>query len=1597
MTPIIFVDVEIALDKIADIGAIGNHSQLRSPSLSELARFAEKAEFVCGHNIIKHDLQYIGGVIPNAKIIDTLYLSPLLFPAQPYHALLKDDKLQADELNNPLNDAIKARDLLNDEIAAFEELRTDMQDILYDLLHTKPQFSAFFEYLTAVSGFRRTPTVKFLVLTSKPDTAALIKEAFRGKICELSPISELIRTHPIELAYSLALITTGDPHSLTPPWVHKNFPAVSGIMNRLRNTPCSHSCEYCKSTLNLHKCLDTIFGLQAFRTYNGQPLQEKAALAALGGKSFLAVFPTGGGKSLTFQLPALIAGEAVRGLTVVISPLQSLMKDQVDNLNNAGIHGAVTINGLLSPLERAEAIECVHNGLASILYISPEQLRSKTIERLLQSRHIVRFVIDEAHCFSSWGQEFRVDYLYIGDFLAELKKQHPIPVSCFTATAKQKVISDICEYFSDKLNLSLDLYATDTTRKNLSYQVLYREENDKYYTLRDLIGTRSCPVIVYASRTRRVQTIADKLINDGYAALPFHGKLDAKQKVENQNSFMQGQTQIIVATKAFGMGVDKKDIGMIIHYDISDSLEDYVQESGRAARDESLQAMCYVLFNDNDLNKHFILLNQTKLSINEINQVWKAVKDLTRERSKISRSPLEIARQAGWDDSVIDIETRVKTAISALEVAGYLKRGKNAPQIFATSIIVKTMAQASEIIQHSPNFSLEQKEHASRILSRLFSSRSTQKDTEGESRVDYLSDILGIDKQAVISSIGLMRENGLLADTKDLTAYITESASRVKRILGEYVALEDFLINLKPQEDITLKELNNLAHESGITHSTIKSIKTILYYWTIKGFIRRPSNNSSGRVSFCLEIDRANILIRFFKRTSLAAFIIKYLFEKNQNSGNLVSFSVLDLKEAFMQELTVVSNADTTLEDVEDALLYLSKIQALALDGGFLVLYNAMEINRINKNNRVRYKEEDYSRLDEFYKHKIQQIHIIGELASIMVRDYNEALQFVRDYFQMDYKGFITKYFKGGRAKEISRNITSGQYQRLFGSLSTTQRAIIDDGDSKYIAVIAGPGSGKTRVLVHKLAALYQMEDVKHQQLLMLTFSRAAATEFKKRLIELIGNAAHFIDITTFHSYAFNLLGRVGNLEDSALVVKKATEMINAGQAEQGLITKTVIVIDEAQDMDRDEYNLVQALMNVGESTRLIAVGDDDQNIFEFRGSDSGHLKKISENAAIYNMLVNYRSRANIAATANEYIRGVRNRLKAAQVEAATTENGVVQITKHESRHLETPIVEKIKNTLTSGTAAVLTNTNDEALRVMCLLQKENIPARLIQEQEGFSLANLSEIRYFLKCINKNSTSALISDSRWQDAKARLQEAYKASACLPGCMSLLNEFENSNRSKYKTDLQIFITESKFEDFFDAAQGEVIVSTIHKAKGREFDSVYMMLPNAYFAKDEEKRKIYVGITRAKKELYIHYCGNAFDSLHLPGIERKIDTREYNMPRELITRLSHKDVFLGFFADKKKLILGLRSGEALAVRENSLFYQGENGMSKVAVFSSKFKARCEELKGMGYSPQSATIRFIVAWTSPETGEELAIILPDVEWGRNVMGGGELREGC
>jgi len=1597
MNSIAFIDTEIEpkSKKILDIGAVkaaGN--PFHSNSINNLTSFLRGTAFICGHNIFKHDLKYIQKAVDEAginpsNVIDTLFLSPLLFPTRPYHALVKDDKLQSEDTNNPLNDSIKAKDLFFDEIAAFHQTDETLKQILYLLLNDKREFHSFFQFISYTS--------------SESNLDKLIREKFHAEICNQADLTKLISENPIELAYALALINCQNRYSITPPWVLKTFPEIEWVMNVLRNKPCLSGCVYCNQALDIHKGLKTYFGFDAYRTYAGAQLQENAVKAAIDNKSLLAVFPTGGGKSITFQVPALMSGVATKGLTVVISPLQSLMKDQVDNLEKIGITDAVTINGLLDPIERGKSFERVENGSASLLYISPESLRSKTIERLLLGRKIVRFVIDEAHCFSSWGQDFRVDYLYIGDFIKQIQEkknlEETIPISCFTATAKKKVIEDICAYFKEKLSLDLEIFSSGATRTNLQYKVFEKgNEEEKYNSIRDLIEEKNCPTIIYVSRTKKAYSLAEKLTADGFNAKPYHGKMEVKEKTANQDAFIKGEIPIMVATSAFGMGVDKKDIGMVIHYDISDSLENYIQEAGRAGRDENITADCFVLFNEEDLSKHFILLNQTKLSIKEIQQVWKAIKDITRFRSSVSNSALEIARKAGWDDNVVEIETRVTTAIAALEDAGYLKRGQNMPRIFANSILAKTAQEAIEKINASQRIEEKQKEKGIRIIKKLFSSKSRKQSTDeaAETRIDYISDHLGIVKEEVINIVNLLREEKILADAKDLTTYIKkgENINRSLKIVETYSQIENFLLPLFEENEKTfhIKELNEGAELKGCKDVTPNKLKTIINFWAIKNWIKQHNEEYSKNhvVILCVQ-PKESLKEKLEKRHELARFLVEFLYEKSnltitevEREEVLVEFSVHELKDEF-EKRPKLFEVKVSIEDIEDTLFYLSRIDAIKIEGGFLVVYNRLTIDRVEQDNKRRYKNDDYQKLNQFYENRVQQIHIVGEYAKKMIGDYKGALQFVDDYFQLNYASFLNKYFKGSRQNEIKRNLTPAKFQQLFGSLSPTQLEIIKDNETKDIAVLAGPGSGKTRVLVHKLASLLLMEDVKHEQLLMVTFSRAAATEFKRRLISLIGNAAHYIEIKTFHSYCFDLLGRVGSLEKSDAILKNTIEKIKSGEVEANRITKTVLVIDEAQDMNADEFALINTLMEQNEEMRVIAVGDDDQNIYEFRGASSKYLEKFiaERKAAKHELIENYRSKNNLVEFTNGFVKKIGHRLKETPIVAKQTANGNIKLVRYHTRNLISPLVKDMLSTGLAGTTCILAKTNDEALQITGLLLKNGMQAKLIQSNDGFSLQNLLEVRFLLNEINRGEDIKVINDEVWADAKTVLRKKFQQSTKLEICNNLIRQFEDSNsKRKYKSDLEVFVRESKLEDFYNENGETIFVSTIHKAKGKEFDNIFIMLENYDVSTDQAKRLLYVAMTRAKNNLTIHLNGDYLDSIAVENLELVEDREEHMPPGEIVMQLSYKDIWLDYFINRQHLVSQLTSGDALIINADEC--RTANGQA-ILKFSKQFLNTIEAQKQNGYHLKRAKVNFIIYWKKEDTEREVKIILPELYFER------------
>ncbi|MDG6256531.1 MAG: DNA helicase RecQ [Methanomicrobiaceae archaeon] len=334
-----------------------------------------------------------------------------------------------------------------------------------------------------------------------------------------------------------------------------------------------------------YRVLKRYFGYTSFL-----PHQEGILRAVLEGRDVLAVVATGGGKSLCYQLPALLKD----GLTVVVSPLIALMKDQVDALRECGV-AAAYLNSTLSYDERVRIEEKLRRGTLSLLYISPERVVQPGFRRILQGLTISLVAIDEAHCISQWGHEFRPEYRQ----LALIKRTFPAtPVIALTATATAAVRQDICE------QLHLDRpaeFVGSFLRRNLHYRVIPKS-NAYAQLVGYLSGHRGDSGIVYCTSKKTVEDLAQKLNRDGFLALPYHAGLDSRVRSRTQDTFIRDAVRIIVATVAFGMGIDKPDVRFVIHYDLPQTLEQYYQETGRAGRDGE-KSDCILLYSRGDRAK----------------------------------------------------------------------------------------------------------------------------------------------------------------------------------------------------------------------------------------------------------------------------------------------------------------------------------------------------------------------------------------------------------------------------------------------------------------------------------------------------------------------------------------------------------------------------------------------------------------------------------------------------------------------------------------------------------------------------------------------------------------------------------------------------------------------------------------------------------------------------------------------------------------------------------------------------------------------------------------------------------------------------------
>ena len=407
--------------------------------------------------------------------------------------------------------------------------------------------------------------------------------------------------------------------------------------------------------------------------------QREVIEAVLASQNAVVVMPTGGGKSLCYQLPALM----LEGITLVVSPLIALMKDQVDALAARDIP-TTFINSSLGYAETNKRLSEIRRGLYKLVYVAPERFRSQAFMDTIATVKVRLFAVDEAHCISHWGHDFRPDYLRLKDAVERLG--HP-QIIALTATATQKVRADI----SEQLGLTDPRYlVAGFDRPNLALRVVHvSSEKEKLDTLKRVIKTSGGSGIIYAATRKSVEQISAKLKMAGMSVEPYHGGMGELERTRAQDSFMAGRVQAIIATNAFGMGIDKRDIRFVVHYHLPGSIEAYYQEVGRAGRD-GLPADCLLLFNYADTRTQQFFIEGNHPPPELIRRVYHEIASLGLE--KIEMSAHELAQRLGEKNDM-----SIYSALSVLEKAGHIERGRSTDKNIIARLTVRVDAALEQV------------------------------------------------------------------------------------------------------------------------------------------------------------------------------------------------------------------------------------------------------------------------------------------------------------------------------------------------------------------------------------------------------------------------------------------------------------------------------------------------------------------------------------------------------------------------------------------------------------------------------------------------------------------------------------------------------------------------------------------------------------------------------------------------------------------------------------------------------------------------------------------------------------------------------------
>ena len=1597
----------------------------RAEVIRELDAITAGARVLVGHNLRRHDVPQLQRQFPDLAclrlpVIDTLEWSVLAFPCNPYHRLVKGYKLLTDTRNDPLKDARITLDLLGDELAAFAAMQASDPDwlgLLHHLvMHDEPLQRCFRE-------LRGQPA------PARDEAQRLAARGFASRCCatRLARLAAHDLDEAPEQRFALALalgwVRVAGGNSVLPMWVHQSLPRVRALVGELREHDCGDpACAYCREQHSPEHLLETHFGHAAFRAQpaapDGSSLQRAIVAAGLARQSLLAVLPTGGGKSIGYQLPALVHYGRAGLLTVIVSPLQSLMKDQVDNLVKLGVNCAVTINGLLTPVERRAALDKIRLGDAGMVLVSPEQFRSRGFVEAIRMREIAAWVFDEAHCLSKWGHDFRTDYLYVARFIRESFGGTPAPIACFTATAKPDVIKDLCGHFRDTLGVELARFLGGHERANLSYRVIPATKARKPQLIVEILRhelAQGGAAVVFCATKKMTETMAELISAQGMACEAFHGGMQAEAKKGVQQRFLDGERAVIAATNAFGMGVDKPDIRVVIHAQIPGSLENYLQEAGRAGRD-GRDARCVLLFDPEDVEAQFRLAASSRLTARDFRSLLKAVrKRADRLRSQeVVVSATELLFESEGADIEIDApdaSTRVTTAIAWLERGGFLRRNENSTRVFPASLRVASLEEA---LQRIARAGLPQARHDAFVAVATSLFRTT--DPGGISTDELMLDA-GIEPKECFRILHQLEALGIIANDLGLSVRLNKGVAgaadkALHRLNAMERALLDIMIEQAPEADADSEaqhlDLRAICTElrqrlrlpegsAGITPENVRAcLRSMSENFGSSG-PRRSSWAARGRDVLRLVLHRTWGGIRAIcdSRREVAQVVLSRLLAALPatltGKSLIVECKAGDLIDAIQSDIALAQVVTDPAAAMEHALLYLHDNGVLELDRGRAVFRSAMTIAVNGEARGRRFNKDDFAPLEEFYRERTLQTHVVHEYARLGAEAPQRAAELLAGYFTLPRRVFVRQFFRG-RADLLELATTDESFRRIVDGLQhPVQQKLVEAPEQGNHLVLAGPGSGKTRLIVHRIAYLLRVRRIAPERIIALAFNRHAAAELRRRLLALAGDDARRVTVLTYHAMALRLTGtslEVVSRSDAPIdfdaLIQNAIELLNgrsddafmdADEARDRLLAGyEYIFVDEYQDIDARQYELVSALAGrrlgdpEAQKLNIMAVGDDDQNIYAFKGASVEFIRRFQADygGELTYLVENFRSTQHIIAAANHVIQRADPRMKIdhpIRIDARRAQQApggrwealdpagqgrVRSIAAPASSNLQAQVVmQEIRRILAAdpatplGEIAVLAREHASLrpLRALCedaglrldLAGAEGAGARLsfMQLREGWrtlqalpsrrtDLVELASLQRWLALQRSDEPE----NPYWDDIAAAVDDLIAGS--------------QSERVTAQEVLDAFY-EAAHEGRRHGRRDALRLSTAHGAKGLEFDHVIVMDCGDWrWDGDSNRRLLYVAMTRARQTLVMLRAEtgrNAYltDLASLDGVQEALPeprpTHRPELDRRCVT-LGPADVDLGYAARKvagatlHAELAALRVGDEIRVADRQL---------------------------------------------------------------------------